>query len=497
MDAELIERLRGVADEWERAAPPVSLQDVVAPRTPGEGTSVSPEVPVRELDRGRRWWWTGIAAAAAIAALVVGVAVLGRDTDHTVTPVDTQPTPSTDATSTTRLDTTTTEATEAAQFAALVDEVAAARASVESITATVTVTNSNPGIDPSGAPLPPDVVTRTNRVTMLSDGFMWSEGDPFLWSSFDASTGIARNAVVGADGATRYQEVVGWADASVPLNIMFGVDPFADVYGISVMAQDHSVTQSIEDVTSDLGRPAWRITQSTVETSSDESGGVTSFTSTWDIDRETGLVVAYSNVQTYSGVEQRTESRVTELTTDVTLPPEFPGSFPDGAPVDRSGDPNGYLPMPDATAAREFGRAIYVPEAFGDGALVHLATQRQAFGDSSEPNSTMLRVEVVRHVGFTTAVVTMFEYVLDPGAPVPAGAQMVDGLLCFAPTPEACGGGGATTVVTSGALAGAPSTAEGNTVSITVDGVNVSVRAATPTEALELANSLVRVDPAP
>ena len=497
MPTDLIEALGALAAEWDDAAPAIMLDDITQARSiSDEAPPTSPEIAVVGSPGRPRRWRIASSVAAAAALVVVAVAVIGGDDpDRRIEPpVGSEPTNSTSPTTTSTSVTSLATPTTKELFTTAVEEVTAARAALQAFTAVVTVTNSNPGIDSAGNPLPPDVISRTNRVTQLSDGSLWSEGDLFQWSSFDPSTGTARNATVGEDGVVMYQEVVGWADNSVPVNILFGVDPFVDVYGLSLMAQAGDPGLTIEEVISPLGREAWRITQSSTSTSDDESSGTTTFTSVWDIDRTTGVVVAYLNVQSFNGVEQRTESQVTELTTQATLPAAFPGTFPDGAVIDRSGDPNGFLPMTLDEAAAWFGGPIYVPADFSDDSRVRLTRQRQAFGSSGETNSTMIQVEIMRRVGFTSSTVTMIEYVIDPGATVPPDATVIDGLLCFAPAGQ-CAGPSAERAITSGALAGTPSVAEGNMVSAVVGGVDILVRAATAAAALELANSLVRMDP--
>ncbi|MBI4935580.1 MAG: hypothetical protein HY828_16995 [Actinobacteria bacterium] len=488
MPTDLIEALAALATDWDDAAPIVTFEELTSERSiSDEAPPTSPEITVVGSPRRPRRWLIAVAAAAAVALVIVAVTVLrsGEPDRRIEPPVGSEPT-----TSATSLATPTTKEL----FAAAVDQVSGARAALQAFTAVVTVTNSNPAIDATGASLPPDVTTRTNRVTLLSDGSLWSEGDLFQWSSFDPSTSTARNATVGEDGVVMYQEVVGWADNSVPVNILFGVDPFVDVYGLSLMAQAGEPGLTIEEVTSPLGREAWRIAQSSISTSDDEAGGETTTTSVWDIDRETGVVVAYRNVQVFNGVEQRTESQVTELTTETALPAAFPGGFPDGATVNRSGDPNGFLPMTLDEAAAWFGGSLYVPADFSADSLVRLTRQRQAFGSSVEANSTMIQVEITRRVGFTSSTVTMIEYILDPGAAVPPDASVIDGLLCFAPAGQ-CTGAPDDSAITSGALDGKPSVAEANTVTAVDGGRTVIVRAATAAAALELANSMTLVGP--
>ena len=496
MDADLADQLSTLAAEWDRTAPPITVGELVTASGFAEETSPSPAVAVQHIERGHPWWWMGIAAAAIAVTLVVATVITRNEPQPgVVTPVN--PTsPGTEAPSTTASPSTSTSPVTPEQMLdRMVGDVTAARAALDSFTAIVTVTTSNPGVDASGAALPPDVVTRTNTVTMRSDGSLWSEGELFVWSSFDPSTGTARNAILDADGSMRYQEVAGWSDATTPVNILFGVDPFADVYGITLLAGSPDVTQQIEEVTSHLGRTAWRIVQRSPAPSQAGADSINTSTSTWDIDRATGIVIAYSNTQSLGGVEQRTNSKVSELTLGTQLPAEFPGTFPDGAAVDRSGDPNGHVPVSLEQAANRFGRAIYVPTSFGDDAVVAITTQRSAFGNSVEPNATMVQVEVVQRIGFTTASITMFEFVPDPGAAVPPDMTLDDGLWCFAPPGMPCGGGATDTVITDGDLAGTPSALEGPLVSASLGGVNLLVRASTPMAALALANSLVRVNP--
>lgn len=497
MPTDLIEALGALAAEWDDAAHAIMLDDITQARSiSDEAPPTSPEIAVVGSPGRPRRWRIAASVAAAAALVVVAVAVIGGDDpDRRIEPpVGSEPTNSTSPTTTSTSVTSLATPTTKELFTTAVEEVTAARAALQAFTAVVTVANSNPGIDSAGNPLPPDVISRTNRVTQLSDGSLWSEGDLFQWSSFDPSTGTARNATVGEDGVVMYQEVVGWADNSVPVNILFGVDPFVDVYGLSLMAQAGDPGLTIEEVISPLGREAWRITQSSSSTSDDETVGETTTTTSWDIDHETGVVVAYRDVQVFNGVEQRTESQVTELTTQATLPAAFPGTFPDGAAVNRSGDPNGFLPMTLDEAATAFGRPIYVPADFSDNSHVRMTTQRLAFGSSVEENSTMIQVEITRRVGFTSSTVTMIEYVLDPGATVPSDATVIDGLLCIAPSGQ-CTGTPEDSAITAGALGGKPSLAEANAVTAVDSGRTVIVRAATAAAALELANSLVRMDP--
>jgi hypothetical protein len=485
MPTELTDALRALAGEWETAAPTITVDEATRARSiSDEVPPTSPEVTVVGGAPRPSRWWIAVAAAAAVALVIVAVTVLRRgDPDRRIEPPQESDITASTAAPTSTAASTTVATTVDESFATMLDQVTAARAALDGFTATVTLTTSNPTVDATGAPLPPNVVTSTDRVVMLAEGSLWSEGDRFLWSSFDPTTGTARNAVVGADGLTQYQEWHGWADASVPINILFGTDPLADVASFAPTALPPGTTTQVEQVTSDLGREAWRVRF--VE----RSGGTTNRVMTWDFDRGTGIVVAYSDLTTYNGVDQTTDMQITSLSTDAALPDEFPGAFPDGAAVDRGGDPSRYVPMSVPDAAAVFGGTIYVPDDFGDDAVATVTDSRP------EDNSTMRQLEIRRRVGFTTVSVTMSKFLLDPGAPIPAGAQVIDGAFCSAPAGNPCEGGPGGTTITSGALAGVSWTVEANWVVATVAGVTVVVRAPTLQAAIAAANSLVQVDP--
>lgn len=103
---------------------------------------------------------------------------------------------------------------------------------------------------------------------------------------------------------------------------------------------------------------------------------------------------------------------------------------------------------------------------------------------------TCLHITVELRTGFVKETVEINKSVLQPGASLsdPFGA-VVDGALCASVDGVNCRGFDAASVITAGALAGAPSNVEGAAVSATSGPVQYVIMAATADSALAIANS--------
>jgi hypothetical protein len=488
MGTELDDRLAELARAWDAAAPPVGAAEAHSRVTELPGVAAAPHL-------ARRHRWPVFAGALAVAAAAVALVAVVRDdpspsvgpnTSESSTAVSTT-VPATSVAST--VPSTTISVDD--QLADVAVSVTAALSTFDSFRATATLHRISNGIpaDPTVTVLV-DETTSVNTITLFADGSMWSEGDQFLWTAYDATTGVSRAAFRGMDGATAYQEVVGWTDNSTPLLMMLGSMP--------VMQFDGLFDPTVEEVTSHLGRPAWRITSTlgfgaggSLDPASD---GYSEQTDAYTVDQQTGLLVAFRSTNTHDGVEDLTEMRLDDLETDVQMPVDFPGVFPEGAVVDRSGDPNGFVPLTIEQAAAQFGFGFVAPVLDDERPRVWLAEQGRVFADNGSQLATMRRATIEWYDGFARSSIEISVSVAVAGSALPEGFVLIDGLLCRSLDGEHCVGFGQPSEITAGALAGAPSSFEGSWLTISNGPVQVVINAPSPEAALAIANSLTTVE---
>lgn len=486
MATELEDRLKELAAGWDAAAPPVTADEARGRmgRPAGDVPMASGAAKVRQ----RRWpILAGVIAVAA--ATIVLVAVVRDDPRPSISPSNSE----LSEVASTTTPATSIEPTTAPSAVPSVDDqladvsasVAAALSTFDSFRATVTLSRTQQQLGTENSqPVPTIDEDLVNVVTLSSDGTIWSEGEVFLWTSYDATTGVSRGAVVGQDGVTRYEESVGWADNSTPLLLLFGYYPVMhfDVLG------DPTLTAS----TSHLGRAAWQIT-------STFAGGVSGSpddvrTETFTIDQQTGLVVAYEMRQTLVGREDVTQARLDDLVVDATLPAEFPGTFPDGADVQRGGDPSGFTVLSVSDAAAAFGAGFVVP-ALADDASPRVTLIISEFpAEGGSPAGALYQVMVEWHNGFVMSSFSLSKSVITDGSPPPAGVLVVDGAVCPSSDGVHCDYFDAPSIVTHGAWSGSPSLFDGPRVSITNGPIRGTAAGPTAEAALAIANSLTTVE---
>lgn len=483
MGNEVEEQIARLAQQWDAAAPPVSAEEARSrPSGIGELDLDSALAPV-QASPGRehqsRWIW--IAAAASVIGLIVGVTALIREPPNgSISPAPETTVSTTIATEETAVTTSVAEVVEEpVQDVSTVQALVIERLStLQGFTATATVHTTQTALDGSTVPTSPEV-TSVNEVTVMADGSLWIQGDLALWSSYDASTGVSRGAFVGPDGATQYQEVVGWTDNSTPLLIALRINP--------VMRFDAVQDTVVEEAQSELG-PAWRLTASFGFGAPDDPSAF-SQQETYTIDKESGLIVEYHLVSTNDGIEDVTDMSLSNLRLNASLPAEFPGSFPDGAVIDQSGNPAGFTLLRPETAAEQFGGQLFLP-ATGDSAMRIVMSQSEGQSGETQVPVTNLQITVELRTGFTSSTVLIMKNVLQPGATLTdASTIVVDGALCTSDDGVTCRAFDSTSVITDGALAGTPSIVEGAAVSATSGPVQYVIMAANAEAALAIANS--------
>jgi hypothetical protein len=365
-----------------------------------------------------------------------------------------------------------------AQLAEVSGIVSERLSALQSFRATATRRDTeHPVDDPTAAD--PNEVTSVNTITLMGGGSLWIEGDLAQWAAYDATTGVSRMATVAADGATHYQEIVGWSDNTTPLLIVLAADP--------VMRFSDLSEPTLKEVTSHLGRPAWQLTSTVMDANDPQA-----YTSveTFVVDEETGLIVEYRRSDVQGGIERLIESRLADLVTNAALPPAFPGSFPEGATIEHSGDPNGFDFISASDAAAQFGDGFVVPT--GDGLdLRFMFANDDSGGDLLAPNVNYMWATVMWHTGFVRSMVQISKNFLhDVSLPPPPSMVAVDDLLCWSRDGVHCTGFDSPSAVSGGALAGMPSIYERNVLNIVNGALTVTVMAPTKAAELAIANSL-------
>ena len=208
----------------------------------------------------------------------------------------------------------------------------------------------------------------------------------------------------------------------------------------------------------------------------------------YTIDQESGLIVEYGRTSINNGIEDVMEATISDLQLNVALPAEFAGAFPDGAVVDRSGDPDGFALLMPETAAAQFGGELLLPARGDAEQRIVLSTSDGLWGEQAIP-VTNIRVEVELRTGFVATSVVASKAVLKPGISISdPTAAVVEGALCRSQDGVTCSDS-PDSVITSGALGGQPSTAEGSAVTATRGPVLYVVQASSAQEALVIANS--------
>jgi len=481
MDTEVEQRIARLAQHWDTSTRPVAA-DEARSRPSAIGaldihSVVAPVRPVPQAIPARRWIW--MAAAASIVALVVAVAAIVREPSNGS--ISSAPAESTVPTTAAPDETAVTTPVVEERPTTVSDVMAQATtrlSALQSFRATATVRTTQRSIDDATAVVAPESTT-VNDITLMADGSLWMHGDLSLWGSYDASTGMSRGAFLAADGTTQYQEIVGWTDNSTPLLIALGYDP--------VMRFDAVQDTVVEVVDRQLGRPAWRLTASFAYGTPEDTTAF-SQVETYTIDQESGLIVEYGRTSINNGIEDVTEAKISDLQVDVDLPAEFPGAFPDGAVVDRSGNPDGFALLTPETASQRFGGELLLPAQGDAEQRIVLSSSDGVWGDQAIP-VTNFQVTVQLRTGFVTKSVVVSKAVLQLGAPISdPGALVVDGALCRSQDRVTCTDT-PDSAITSGALAGRPSTQEGRIVTATSGPVRYVIMAQTADDALATANS--------
>ncbi len=354
------------------------------------------------------------------------------------------------------------------------DHIARSLPTVQSFRATATVTRRmEPGTTSTQAL---SESSSTNTVTLFGDGRAWVTTE-HGWASFDPSTGTAR-ASNGGHGAPPYQEIAGWSDYAVGLQMFVGHDP---VPRLDIVDPSAEVVEVEFD-----GRPAWQITWPSPDV------GPSDRTTTLVIDQATGLIVATRNELVVDGDRQITDSSLTALEIGVELPEDYPGTFPEGAIVERSGDPAAYRTTTAAEAAELFGSGFVVPSGLPETARM-VATSAPVASETGADFATDVGVTITIPVGFARSVIELHKFVpLEGTTPgfgmIPAG----DG-LCFTQDGTTCTVDRSGPTIESGALAGHTFQASGtgSSLSVNTGAFTLAVIATSPEEALSLVNSLM------
>lgn len=488
MTTELDDRLAELAAAWDAAAPPIGPEEARA----RVGVTVGDAVVLPGVERRRRRRWPILVGALALAASVVAlVAVLRDEPKPSIGPSSSESSgPVSTTAPATSLDPTTVPPTAQSVDDQLADISTAANAALstfDSLRATATLHRISNGIpaDPT-VTVHTDETTLVNTITLFADGSMWSEGEQFLWTGYDTTTGVSRAAFVGVDGGTAYQEVVGWTDNSTPLLMMLGHAPVMQFEGLS--------NPTVDEVTSHLGRPAWRITSSFgAGASSDPANDFGEQHEEYTIDQQTGLIVAFRQSFEHDGVVDLIESRLDDLVTDVKMPVGFPGVFPEGAAVDRSGDPDGFVPLTLEQAAAQFGFGFVAPVLNGEQPRVWVREQPTNDQQGTQ-TGVMYQATIEWYQGFVKSSVSITKTVPIEGIPPEDGYAIVDGLLCWTVDGVHCVGFGEPSDITAGALARVPSMFEGSWLTISNGPVQLTISAASPEAALAIANSFTTVE---
>lgn len=392
MTTELIDRIDVLARAWDAQAPTITLDEIVGRTTPSlldphEGPLV--EVLTAPAHRPRTLVWA--MSSVAVASIVLGVLVYAGRNERDLDDPSLEPTPATSVGSTapapTAAATTTAPATTTTVAATTLPppdvttrlaEIDAARTVALRGATTFGFTVRHLSTRPDGA-----VESDTSaQVVLRNDGSVAVVSDTIVWSFYDASSGTARLAYIGADGQTAYQELNGQADNSVALGVPTGL-PNGIVEPFPLFAD--GVVGIADEVVG--GRATWRIDREYPSV----AGSPEQTTSTW-IDQQAGVTLQSRSTGMHSsnGIALTDTVTLSGLDTGAALSADFPGSFPDGATVDRSGDPSQFGPTTIEEAASLFDASIVAPTMPAD--LVALSTMNFGNDDGTTTASPSLIV---------------------------------------------------------------------------------------------------------
>ncbi|MCU1392522.1 MAG: hypothetical protein JWM34_950 [Ilumatobacteraceae bacterium] len=454
MRTSLEDRLADVARSWDLAAPPITADEVMraaataSPHdTHGAVSLLVPMGAIGPRPSSRRRLRMAAIYGAAAAVLIAGVIIItSRHADAppaqgptpattppatdvspafvdpvpaSTDPPASDPSPSSAPTTTASTEVSTSEPSDPSTPPATAAQLAEVRtAALEALqrlpSYRATVTKHDAQIDANGAAT--QDTTSTNTITVEASGELWATGDLFTWTSYDPTTGITLDEYT-IDGVTHRQEIDGWTDSSTALGMIVGGDPATDLDAGGADAT------SIAD-TLHLGRPAWTLTEHSVET----YGAKLTLDSVTVVDKDTGVVVQRSEHQTApDGSVTTTGYDFTSFEVGVDLPPDYPGHFPDGAEVERSGDDT-VFPLPDpATAVVRFGHPLYAPRgASVDHARITVTT---SIGTDAEGGPLpSANATITFPTGFLRPTIT-FETPSFPAPPDPTAPRLTSGAL--------------------------------------------------------------------
>lgn len=479
MTTDLEPRLADLATAWDRAAAPVTFDEITG-RVAAGTDAVTIELEHPTAPTRRRWALGVVGAAAAITSIVIlanrhepaGIDPVAPPTSEAV---DASTVPATSATSvapteppTTPVDTvppTTVPAvmSDTDATAALAQLDAARTEALRGFTSIGfdverTATYPDGRVYDDGGARPGGRM----HVVLRNDGSAAVVSESFGTSYYDATAGTAQAMYTGADGQSAYQEIVGQADSSVALGVPTGLANGV----ITPIAQLSSGLVAITDDVLD-GRPVWRVDQQF-----ELVQGSTSPQQTW-IDQATGITV-----QTHtSGMMAIDDTPLDEIITLTALEPGapmpdgFPALFPPGAVVSTSGDPTAFGPIAIDQAAAEFDAPILVPTLAGD----QVSVERMNFGTADGTATGAPVIAPVLHVRWFDGFVRT--------------ELRIDGYPSTMVWPDSCAG---CTISLLEELRAAPISAEG--VSVVRDNIGVTLTGDPDTIRAVIA-SLVEVTP--
>ncbi len=507
MTRDLDEVLQTYADDLDRSAAPIELDEIV-------GRSAQPLPPRRSTNL--RIWLIAAAAIVIVGAGIVAIAWEPREAIRTTPSVDTPSTIATTINDTINTSVAATTPTTAAATTATTATIPAstnppttsfpvpAPLTVESVREQqVAALRTLPGFSATATtdietlPGEPPQEGFNPTFTLLADGSFWADLGPGMWGSWDPMTGIVRGAFTGFDGQIAYQEIVGQADNSLAAGILIGYNPGTP---IEVFPDGE---QTVVEVTVD-GRPAWEVT-TTFEFSpglpGDPSDGVAVQTTRNVIDQATGLIVeqALTNNDPENLGSART-SRLSDVQVADEMPPEFPGSFPADAVVDRSGDPS-LAPVSAIELRSQLGPSVPLPAELDDVRLNYWRDDL-SFGNGIDPAPIIGHTVTISYpMGFVPTVVQLQYWTVAPGASLPDGwlsladgrtCSSFDGLACDAPDTENPVPEATVVDITNGAFAGGRALAYVDQTSVFYDGYSVIVRGAGPAQTTDILSSFAR-----
>jgi hypothetical protein len=496
LDDFLKNQLSTLARQWETDAPPITIDETIAMAgrrglaalvDTHDAALLAPDESLVTVStiahRPNRRWKPLLMLGAAAALVLIGLVVLaerGNDQEPFRPGIETVPQPSavvpvtTSATTTPATAPVTSPATPTtppagavvdpatAELSTIQSSVAGSLATFDTFRATATMRTSTDG------------PVSTYEVTMASDGSVWATGSPITWQSYDATTGIART---GNASANAYMQL---NLNPVPLGLVFGLAPIPrfDEFGANAVVEE----------TEQDGRPVWEI--NSIHDLAGPDGVPEHRDETFDIDKATGLVIGYNKTSTVSGTTTVMTATLSNLVLNVDFPPpEFPGTFPPGADA---GTANPIELLSVDEAATRFGAGFVVAPAVPQAARItfqsNLVPTIGADG-TTIVGPPRLTVTMEFPTGFAPTSLT-----ISKDADVAGDTSGGDpGSVCRTIDGKTCLGADGASVVTAGALKGAPSELRLGVLTIHDGLITVAIRASSDQAALALANSLVTV----